>query len=46
MAGSTDLPFRLLCKEKGCDVLVSEMVSAKAIYYKNKKTLSNYSKHG
>lgn len=39
MAGSTDLPFRLLCKEKGCDVLVSEMVSAKAIYYKNKKTI-------
>ena len=38
MAGSTDLPFRLLCKEQGCDVLVSEMVSAKAIYYKNKNT--------
>ena len=38
MAGVTDLPFRLLCKEQGCDILYSEMVSAKAIYYKNKNT--------
>lgn len=38
MAGITDLPFRLLCKEQGCDVLCTEMVSAKAIYYKNKNT--------
>lgn len=38
MAGVTDLPFRLLCKEKGCDMLYSEMVSAKAIYYGNKNT--------
>ena len=38
MAGVTDLPFRLLCKEQGCDILYSEMVSAKAILYKNKNT--------
>lgn len=38
MAGVTDLPFRLLCKEQGCDVLYTEMVSAKAVLYKNKNT--------
>lgn len=38
MAGITDLPFRLLCKEMGCDIFYTEMVSAKAIYYKNKNT--------
>ena len=38
MAGVCDQPFRLLCKEQGCDILYSEMVSAKAIYYKNKNT--------
>lgn len=38
MAGVTDLPFRLLCKEKGAGLLCMEMVSAKAILYKNKNT--------
>ena len=38
MAGVTDLPFRSLCKEQGCDLLYTEMVSAKAILYKNKNT--------
>ena len=38
MAGVTDLPFRLLCKEQGCGLLYSEMVSAKAIMYNNKNT--------
>ena len=38
MAGVTDLPFRLLCKEQGCDLLYTEMVSAKAIHYGNKNT--------
>lgn len=38
MAGVTDLPFRLLCKEQGVGLLCMEMVSAKAIYYKNKNT--------
>ena len=39
MAGITDLPFRLLCKEQGCDVMVTEMISAKALYYGNKNTI-------
>lgn len=38
MAGVTDLPFRLLCKEQGCGLMSTEMVSAKAILYKNKNT--------
>ncbi len=38
MAGVTDLPFRLLCREKGAGMVCMEMVSAKAIYYKNKNT--------
>lgn len=40
MAGVTDLPFRLLCKEQGAGLICTEMVSAKAIYYKNKNTES------
>ena len=38
MAGVTDLAFRLLCKEEGAGLLCTEMVSAKAILYKNKNT--------
>ncbi len=38
MAGVTDLPFRILCKEQGAGLLCMEMVSAKAILYKNKNT--------
>ena len=38
MAGVTDLPFRKLCKEQGAGMVYTEMVSAKAIYYKNKNT--------
>ena len=38
MAGVCDLPFRLLCKEKGAAIVCTEMVSAKAIYYNNKNT--------
>lgn len=38
MAGITDLPFRLLCREFGAGMAVMEMVSAKAITYNNKKT--------
>lgn len=39
MAGVCDQPFRLLCREQGCDILYSEMVSAKAIYYNNRNTI-------
>ena len=38
MAGVTDLPFRLLCKEQGAGLLCMEMISAKALQYKNKNT--------
>lgn len=38
MAGVSDLPFRILCKEQGCSLLCTEMVSAKAILYGNKNT--------
>ena len=38
MAGVTDLPFRLLCREQGAGLVVMEMISAKALQYKNKNT--------
>lgn len=38
MAGVTDLPFRLLCKEQGAGLICMEMVSAKAVHYRNKNT--------
>ena len=38
MAGVTDLPFRVLCREQGAGCVVTEMVSAKAILYNNKNT--------
>lgn len=40
MAGVTDLAFRLICKEYGAGGLTTEMVSAKGLYYKDKKTAS------
>ena len=38
MAGVSDLPFRLLCREQGAGLVCIEMVSAKAILYKNRNT--------
>lgn len=38
MAGVTDLPFRLLCREQGAGLLCMEMISAKALQYKNRNT--------
>ena len=38
MAGVTDLPFRLLIKEQGCGLVCSEMVSAQALVYGNRRT--------
>lgn len=38
MAGVTDLPFRLLCKEQGAGLLCMEMISAKALRYNNRNT--------
>ncbi len=40
MAGVTDLPFRILCKENGADLIYTEMVSAKGIQYNNRNTES------
>ena len=39
MAGVTDLPFRMICKEKGADLIYTEMVSAKGIMYNNRNTI-------
>ncbi|GAB6106959.1 tRNA dihydrouridine synthase DusB [Fusibacter bizertensis] len=38
MAGVTDLPFRLICRKFHKGLIVSEMVSVSALYYKDKKT--------
>lgn len=38
MAGVTDQAYRMLCKEQGCGLMYTEMVSAKAIHYKNRNT--------
>lgn len=38
MAGVTDLPFRLLCREQGAGLICMEMVSAKAISFHNRNT--------
>ncbi|OON97553.1 MAG: tRNA dihydrouridine synthase DusB [Epulopiscium sp. Nele67-Bin005] len=38
MAGITDLPYRLICKQFGCGMMYTEMVSAKGLLYKNDKS--------
>ena len=38
MAGVTDLPFRILAREYGADLVVSEMISAQGLLYDNQKT--------
>ena len=38
MAGVTDMPFRILCKEKGAGLVYTEMVSSKGMYYNDTKT--------
>lgn len=45
MAGVTDLSFRALCKRYGASLTVSEMISAKGVYYKDKKTALLASSH-
>ncbi len=45
MAGVTDLPFRLLCKEQGAGLLCMEMISARALQYKNRNTKALLSIH-
>jgi len=38
MAGVTDMPFRILCKEQGCGFVCTEMISARGMYYDDAKT--------
>ncbi len=38
MAGITDMPFRVLCREQGCGLMYTEMVSAKGISYGDAKS--------
>jgi len=38
MAGITDLAFRMLCREQGCGVVYTEMVSAKGLFYGSERT--------
>ncbi|MCC0784074.1 tRNA dihydrouridine synthase DusB [Clostridioides sp. ES-S-0108-01] len=38
MAGVTDLPFRLICKEQGCGLLYTEMINGKALCYNDENT--------
>ena len=45
MAGVTDLPFRLMCKKFGAGLACTEMVSSKAMYYNDKKTMSLIETH-
>ncbi|NLJ40673.1 MAG: tRNA dihydrouridine synthase DusB [Clostridiales bacterium] len=45
MAGITDLPFRLICREYNCGLVYTEMVSAMGMYYENKKTEELLSVH-
>ena len=46
MAGITDLSFRMLCKEQGAGLVETEMVSSKAIYYNDEKTLNMLNMEG
>lgn len=38
MAGITDLPFRIICKEQGCGLVYTEMISSKGMYHNDEKT--------
>lgn len=38
MAGVTDLPFRIICKDMGASLVYTEMISCKGLYYKDEKT--------
>lgn len=46
MAGVSDLPFRLICSEMGAGLVCTEMISAKALHYKNKTTKDLLRTHG
>jgi len=39
MAGVTDMAFRTICREQGAGLTITEMVSAKALCYQDKKSI-------
>ncbi|MCI8990887.1 MAG: tRNA-dihydrouridine synthase family protein, partial [Lawsonibacter sp.] len=39
MAGVTDMAFRTICREQGAGLTCTEMVSAKALCYQDKKSI-------
>ncbi len=45
MAGITDLPFRIMCKKYGAGLVYTEMISSKALFYDDKKTMSLIATH-
>ncbi len=38
MAGITDKPYRMICKEMGAGLVYTEMISSRAIYHDDTKT--------
>lgn len=46
MAGVTDKPFRIICKEMGVGLTVTEMISSKAVFYNDSKTKKLYNLDG
>lgn len=40
MAGITDLPFRIICRQFGADILYSEMISTAGLFYNPEKSLA------
>ncbi len=39
MAGTSDLPYRIICSKMGASMVTTELISAKGIFYKNENTL-------
>ena len=46
MAGVTDLPFRMLCREMGCGLVCTEMIRAKAVYYARRSARGEKNRSG